>query len=148
MSTAIWRRKPILYRGMGVLGAMAPFKVGILNCRVSITTLCHPEPVPHAGVIDKLDYIEGMGFDCIWITPVVKSLDYTGYFAEDTECEMIFNTCHTKCGMSIMSSKTLVWSTFSSVSLFGGDHSLVGLLCCRSTLGHQRDVERFVCKAS
>jgi len=35
------------------------------------------------GVIDKLDYIEGMGFDCIWITPVVKSLDYTGYFAED-----------------------------------------------------------------
>ena len=35
-----------------------------------------------AGVIDQLDYIEGMGFDCIWITPVVKSLDYTGYFAE------------------------------------------------------------------
>lgn len=35
------------------------------------------------GVIDKLDYIQGMGFDCIWITPVVKSLDYTGYFAED-----------------------------------------------------------------
>ena len=24
-----------------------------------------------------------MGFECIWITPVVKSLDYTGYFAED-----------------------------------------------------------------
>jgi len=42
-----------------------------------------------SGVIDKLDYIEGLGFDCIWITPVVKSLDYTGYFAEDTECEMI-----------------------------------------------------------
>lgn len=35
------------------------------------------------GIIDELDYIEGMGFDCIWITPVVKSLDYTGYFAED-----------------------------------------------------------------
>lgn len=57
-----------------------------------------------SGVIDKLDYIEGLGFDCIWITPVVKSLDYTGYFAEDTECDD-FNTCHTKCGMSIMSSK-------------------------------------------
>ena len=24
-----------------------------------------------------------MGFDCIWITPVVKSLDYTGYYAQD-----------------------------------------------------------------
>ena len=36
-----------------------------------------------SGVIDKLDYIQGMGFDCIWITPVVKSLDYTGYFAEE-----------------------------------------------------------------
>eukprot|EP00931_Biecheleriopsis_adriatica_P080717 TRINITY_DN54061_c0_g1_i1.p1 TRINITY_DN54061_c0_g1~~TRINITY_DN54061_c0_g1_i1.p1 ORF type:complete len:653 (+),score=112.33 TRINITY_DN54061_c0_g1_i1:40-1998(+) len=35
------------------------------------------------GIIDKLDYIQGMGFDCIWITPVVKSMDYTGYFAED-----------------------------------------------------------------
>ncbi|CAE7290773.1 SWA2 [Symbiodinium natans] len=35
------------------------------------------------GIIDRLDYIEGMGFDCIWITPVVKSLDYTGYYAED-----------------------------------------------------------------
>ncbi|CAE7947026.1 SWA2, partial [Symbiodinium sp. KB8] len=35
------------------------------------------------GIIDRLDYIEGMGFDCIWITPVVKSLDYTGYYAQD-----------------------------------------------------------------
>lgn len=35
------------------------------------------------GIIDKIDYIKGMGFDCIWITPVVKSMDYTGYFAED-----------------------------------------------------------------
>jgi len=35
------------------------------------------------GVIDRLDYIEGMGFDCIWITPVVKAMDYTGYFAQD-----------------------------------------------------------------
>ncbi|CAJ1379396.1 unnamed protein product [Effrenium voratum] len=35
------------------------------------------------GIREQLDYIEGMGFDCIWITPVVKSMDYTGYFAED-----------------------------------------------------------------
>ena len=27
---------------------------------------------------DQLDYIQGMGFDCIWITPVVKAMDYTG----------------------------------------------------------------------
>ncbi|CAK9087850.1 unnamed protein product [Durusdinium trenchii] len=35
------------------------------------------------GVIDQLDYIQGMAFDCVWITPVVKALDYTGYFGED-----------------------------------------------------------------
>ena len=35
------------------------------------------------GIIDQLDYIDGMGFECIWITPVVKSLDYTGYYAEN-----------------------------------------------------------------
>ena len=40
------------------------------------------------GVIDKLDYIQGMGFDCIWITPVVKSLDYTGYFAEEKHSQL------------------------------------------------------------
>lgn len=35
------------------------------------------------GVIDKIDYIKGMGFDCIWITPIIHSADYTGYLAED-----------------------------------------------------------------
>lgn len=33
------------------------------------------------GVTDQLAYIKGMGFDCIWITPVVKAADYTGYGA-------------------------------------------------------------------
>lgn len=33
------------------------------------------------GIIDNLDYISGMGFDCVWITPVVSSQDYTGYAA-------------------------------------------------------------------
>jgi len=42
------------------------------------------------GIIAKLDYIKGMGFDCIWITPVVKQLGtdpgsgttgYHGYWA-------------------------------------------------------------------
>eukprot|EP00435_Cladocopium_sp_Y103_P015491 s792_g3.t2 len=33
------------------------------------------------GIIDRLDYIEGMGFDCIWITPVVDSNGFMGYDA-------------------------------------------------------------------
>lgn len=49
-----------------------------------------------AGLTAKLDYIQGMGFDCIWITPVVQqphlgdnckdewcALGYHGYWAED-----------------------------------------------------------------
>lgn len=35
------------------------------------------------GISDKISYINGMGFDCIWITPVIRSADYTGYAAED-----------------------------------------------------------------
>lgn len=44
------------------------------------------------GVTDKLDYIQGMGFDALWITPVVKQVDwrdtyngtgYHGYWAQD-----------------------------------------------------------------
>ena len=49
---------------------------GSCDCKLLLAREC-------PGIIDRLDYIEGMGFDCIWITPVVKSLDYTGYFAED-----------------------------------------------------------------
>ncbi|MEQ8821526.1 MAG: alpha-amylase family glycosyl hydrolase [Sumerlaeia bacterium] len=38
------------------------------------------------GLIDKLDYIEGMGFDAIWITPIYrqnKPQSYHGYWAWD-----------------------------------------------------------------
>lgn len=34
-----------------------------------------------AGISSKLDYIQGMGFDCIWITPPVDSNGYMGYDA-------------------------------------------------------------------
>jgi len=34
-----------------------------------------------AGILSKLDYIQGMGFDCIWITPPVDSNGYMGYDA-------------------------------------------------------------------
>lgn len=44
------------------------------------------------GIIQKLDYIQGMGFDALWITPVVKQVEwqdsyggdpYHGYWAMD-----------------------------------------------------------------
>jgi alpha-amylase len=39
----------------------------------------------YKGLINNLDYIQGMGFDAIWITPIVKNLDggYHGYWATD-----------------------------------------------------------------
>lgn len=45
------------------------------------------------GVTEHLDYIQGMGFDCVWVTPVVQQADdwpnacsgaaYHGYWAKD-----------------------------------------------------------------
>ncbi|KAH3766637.1 acidstable alpha-amylase [Pelomyxa schiedti] len=37
------------------------------------------------GITDHLSYIKGMGFDAIWITPVVKNTDggYHGYWTQD-----------------------------------------------------------------
>ncbi|KXX79767.1 Alpha-amylase A type-1/2 [Madurella mycetomatis] len=43
------------------------------------------------GLISKLDYIQGMGFTAVWISPIVKQIDgnsrdgssYHGYWAED-----------------------------------------------------------------
>ena len=39
------------------------------------------------GVQENLDYIAGMGFDAIWISPVVDNLDpgYHGYWARNWE---------------------------------------------------------------
>jgi len=41
----------------------------------------------YQGMIQHLDYIAGMGFDAIWISPIVKNLDpgYHGYWALDWE---------------------------------------------------------------
>jgi len=33
------------------------------------------------GITSKLDYIQGMGFDCVWITPPVQSNSFMGYDA-------------------------------------------------------------------
>jgi len=66
------------------------------------------------GLKSKLDYIQGMGFDAIWISPVVKNTPggYHGFWAEDltqlndhfgTPDDLIdlINTCH-KRGMFVM----------------------------------------------
>jgi alpha-amylase len=41
----------------------------------------------YQGMINNLDYISGMGFDAIWITPPVENLDggYHGYWATNWE---------------------------------------------------------------
>jgi alpha-amylase len=41
----------------------------------------------YEGLIKHLDYIQGMGFDAIWISPVVDNMDkgYHGYWARDWE---------------------------------------------------------------
>jgi alpha-amylase len=38
-------------------------------------------------MIQQLDYIQGMGFDAIWISPIVDNTDggYHGYWARDWE---------------------------------------------------------------
>lgn len=43
------------------------------------------------GIIDRLDYIQGMGFDAVWISPVTKNVEgttaygeaYHGYWQQD-----------------------------------------------------------------
>lgn len=45
------------------------------------------------GLIDRLDYIQGMGFDAVWISPVTKQLEgntadgsaYHGYWQQDID---------------------------------------------------------------
>lgn len=39
----------------------------------------------YKGLIKELDYIQGMGFDAIWVSPILKNLDggYHGYWATD-----------------------------------------------------------------
>ena len=41
----------------------------------------------YQGMINELDYIKGMGFDAIWISPIIDNLDggYHGYWARNWE---------------------------------------------------------------
>lgn len=39
----------------------------------------------YKGIINNLDYIQGMGFDAIWISPIIDNRDggYHGYWGRD-----------------------------------------------------------------
>lgn len=39
----------------------------------------------YRGIINNLDYIQGMGFDAIWISPIIDNYDggYHGYWGRD-----------------------------------------------------------------
>ena len=67
-----------------------------------------------SGIADKLDYIQGMGFDAIWISPVVDNMDggYHGYwarnwekrnsnFGSDDDLKNLVKACHDK-GIYVM----------------------------------------------
>ena len=58
------------------------------SCGSSARTYCGGT---YTGIVDKLDYIQGMGFDTIWISPIVENINgttgygeaYHGYWTQD-----------------------------------------------------------------
>ena len=63
----------------------------------------------YRGIINKLDYIKGMGFDAIWISPIVENIEgaYHGYhltnlynlnyhFGTEDDLRALINACHSK----------------------------------------------------
>lgn len=63
----------------------------------------------YQGIINNLDYIQDLGFDAIWITPIVKNYDngYHGYWATDLyslnpnfgsedDFKSLLSACHAK----------------------------------------------------
>ncbi|KAJ7115322.1 glycoside hydrolase superfamily [Mycena epipterygia] len=46
------------------------------SCDTSLRTYCGGS---WAGIVNHLDYIQDMGFDAIWISPIVKNVDGTAY---------------------------------------------------------------------
>ena len=68
----------------------------------------------HKGLQNKLDYIKGMGFDAIWISPIVKNaegsyhsyhtIDFYGlneHFGTEQDMHDLVNACHEK-GILVM----------------------------------------------
>jgi len=63
----------------------------------------------YQGIINHLDYIKGMGFDAIWISPIVENTEgsYHGYhltnlynlnshFGSESDFKNLISTCHSK----------------------------------------------------
>ena len=63
----------------------------------------------YRGLINKLDYIKGMGFDAIWISPIIENTEgsYHGYhftnlynlnyhFGSEDDFKELIKTCHSK----------------------------------------------------
>ena len=63
----------------------------------------------YQGIIKKLDYIKGMGFDAIWISPIVENMEgsYHGYhftnlyalnnhFGSEEDFKALISACHKK----------------------------------------------------
>ena len=63
----------------------------------------------YRGLINKLDYIKGMGFDAIWISPIIENTEgsYHGYhftnlynlnyhFGSEDDFKELIRTCHSK----------------------------------------------------
>ena len=73
-------------------------------CNVTVNNYCGGN---HKGIIQKLDYIQGMGFDAIWISPIVKNAegsyhsyhttDFYGlneHFGNEQDMHDLVNECH------------------------------------------------------
>jgi glycosidase len=104
------------------------------------------------GLIQKLDYIKALGFDAIWITPVVENAsgyDYHGYHAfdfskvdpryesSDTDYQDLIDAAHEK-GMKVI--QDVVWNhtgNFGEATLapmFTKDYSNLGSVDCMQTI--------------
>ncbi|KAJ3805543.1 alpha-amylase [Lentinula aff. lateritia] len=116
------------------------------------------------GIISKLDYIQGMGFDAIWISPVVENVEgttiggeaYHGYWAQninslnanfgsDEDLKNLSSALHER-GMYLMVDIVVnhVWPETFDYSLlqpFGGSHSFHPQ-CFISDYSNQTDVEK------
>ncbi|KAI6808352.1 alpha-amylase, partial [Hortaea werneckii] len=84
-----WRRRSI-YQVLTDRFARSSdtFDYGVPNCNVEHGLFCGGS---WSGIRENLDYIQGMNFDAIWISPVVKQLQqrtgvgdaYAGYWSQD-----------------------------------------------------------------
>lgn len=78
--TAAWKQRAVYQ----VLTDRFGRSDGNTNACGSLSNYCGGD---YQGMINHLDYIQGMGFDAIWISPIVDNLDggYHGYWARNWE---------------------------------------------------------------